>query len=288
MAVSRPAAVFLLALAFLSGTGDSARAQCESCDGARPGSDGIALAGNALIGGATAALRARLGGRPLLRAFATGAAGGAVTYAGKRIAIERWGGAGLVGREVAAVGSSVSANAGEGRGPLDRLVLPAGPVRVYLSTRGPGPVLRARVDLAAVSVAAYAATARGSRFDAAASLSSGALVFRVPGALGDLPYEARHAAGVVQLRDGADPERVERAAAHERVHVLQYDQSFVLWAAPAEAAVMRRARWSRGLHRWVDIGVNAPALAGLGAVVPYRARPWEAEAEYLGGTPLAR
>ena len=148
-------------------------------------------------------------------------------------------------------------------------------------------MLRARVDLAAVSVAAYAAAA-GSRFDAAESLSSGALVFRVRAGIGELAYEARQAAGVVQLRDGADPERVARAGAHERVHVVQYDQSFVLWAAPAEAAVMERARWSRALHRWADIGVNAPALAGIGAVVPYRTQPWEAEAAYLGGAPLGR
>ncbi|MFL5386819.1 MAG: hypothetical protein ACJ8GN_30365 [Longimicrobiaceae bacterium] len=287
MAFSRSAAALLAALSLVAAE-RPASAQCESCREPRAGRDGVSLAANAVLGGATAAVRARLHRRPVLRALAGGAAGGALTYAGKRISVERAWGAGLAGREVAALGTSLSANAAEGRGALDRLVLPAGPVRLYLATRGGGPLLRARVDLAALAAAAYAAASPGSRFDAAESLSSGAMVFRVRGGLGELAYEARHAAGVVQVRDGEDPARVARASAHERVHVIQYDQTFLLWAAPAEAAVMERARWSRGLHRWADVGVNAPALAAVGAVLPYRAQPWESEAEYLSSAPLGR
>ncbi|HEX6748193.1 MAG TPA: hypothetical protein VF092_12935 [Longimicrobium sp.] len=274
----------VIALFLLLPPAAEARAQCEHCAPPSVRGEALSLAGNALIGGVTAGIGARLRGRPFLRAFAGGAAGGAVTYAGKRIAAEHVEGAGFAGREVAAVGSSISANAAAGRGALDRLVLPVGPVRVYLAPRGEGPAVRARVDLAAVAAAAFAATARGSRFDARESLSSGALVFRVPGALEEVGYDGRHLAGVVQVRQGGDSLRAERTGAHERVHVIQYDQSFILWAAPAEAALMDRARWSRGLHRWIDLGINAPALAGLGAVVPYRAQPWETEAVYLART----
>jgi len=286
MAFSRSAATLLAVLVLFPGTAIPARGQCETCREPRAGRDGLALAANALLGGATAAVRARMHGRPVLRALAGGAAGGALTYAGKRVAVERARCAGFAGRELAALGTSLSSNAAEGRGALDRLVLPAGPVRLYLYPRGHGPLLRARVDLAALTAVAYAAASPGSRFDAAESLSSGAMVFRVRGELGELPYEARHAAGVVQVRDGEDPARVARASAHERVHVVQYDQTFLLWAAPAEAAVMARARWTRGLHRWADVGVNAPALAAMGALLPYRAQPWEAEADYLSVTPL--
>jgi hypothetical protein len=142
-------------------------------------------------------------------------------------------------------------------------------------------VLSARVDAAAVVATAYAATRPGARFDGDRSLSSGALVFTVPGRLGELVYDGRHAAGVVIVREGEDPVRVARAWAHERVHVLQYDQSFMLWSAPAEARLMDRAGWSRSLHRWVDLGLNAPVLASVSAVVPYNVQPWETEADYL-------
>jgi len=273
-----------LAAVFLAVFDSPARAQCDGCNEAR-GGEGVMLAGNALIGGATAAVRARMRGRPVLRAFAAGAAGGALTFAGKRIVVERFAGAGFVGREVAAIGTSVSANAMEGRQVMERLVLPVGPVRVYLAARGPGPALSARIDAAAVAAAAWAAATPGARFDAHESLSAGALVFRVEKGLDGGSYDGRHAAGVVLVRDAEDPARVARSAAHERVHVLQYDQSFLLWSAPAEAKLMEGAGWSRSLHRWVDLGLNAPALAGLGAVVPYRVQPWEGEARYLARVP---
>ena len=280
------AAVSILSALLLSAAADGARAQCTGCAVPRAQGEGLSIAGNALIGGATAAVRARLNGRPVLKAFAGGAAGGVLTYAGKRISVERMEGAGFLGREVAAVGTSFTANAAEGRGLVDRLMLPAGPVRVYVQTRGPGPRLSARVDAAAVAAAAYAATVPGSRFDADASLSAGALVFRVAGSESQVGYDGRHAAGVVLVRDGEDPARVGRAAAHERVHVLQYDQTFLLWAAPVEARLMARSGWTRALHRWVDLGLNAPVMAGVGVVVPYRAQPWEAEAVYMARAPL--
>lgn len=282
----RHAATFLAAFALIAAHAAPAHAQCYEEGCVPPPShaargEALSLGANALIGGATAAVRARVQRRPVARAFAAGAAGGALTYAGKRISVERGGGLGFLGREVAAVGTSVTANAAEGRGVMDRLVLPVGPVRLYLVTRGPGPSFSARLDAAAVVAAAYAATVPGSRFDADRSLSAGALVFTVPGVLGELGYDGRHAAGVILVRRGEDPVRTERASLHERVHVVQYDQTFLLWSAPAEAALMDRAGWSRALHRWMDLGLNAPALAALSAVVPYDAQPWETEADYL-------
>ena len=56
------------------------------------------LSGNAALGGLTAALIQKLRGVSFWEAFVDGALGGAVAYAGKRIAVERFYGAGLVGR----------------------------------------------------------------------------------------------------------------------------------------------------------------------------------------------
>jgi hypothetical protein len=276
MTRARPLSALCLCALLLCGTSPLAAQTARG--------EALSLGVNALLGGATAGVRAHLRGGSFLDAFAAGAAGGALTYAGKRIAVEDFAGAGFLGREVAAVGSSVSANAAEGRGVLERVALPLGPVRLYISPRGEGPLLQPRVDLAAVASVAWAAAQPGSRLDLEESLSSGAPVFRRRVPAQELGFEGAHLAGVVQLRDAGDPERVRRAAAHERVHVLQYDQAFLLWAAPAEEWLLNRARWSRALHRWVDLGVNAPALAALGAALPYRSRPWEQEAELLGPT----
>lgn len=275
----------LAAAVVLAADAADARAQCDGCATRSPRGEGLSIAGNALIGGATAAIRAKLNDRPVARAFLAGAAGGAVTYAGKRIVVERGHGAGLLGREVAALGTSLSANAAEGRGMLDRVVLPVGPVRMYLSLRGPGPRFAARVDAAAVAAAAYTAMTPGARIDWDESVSAGALVFRAERNVAATSYDGRHVAGVILLRDDGNVPRIRITSAHERVHVVQYDQTFLLWSAPAENRLMDRAGWRRSLHRWVDLGLNAPVLAGLSAVVPYDAQPWESEARFLADIP---
>jgi hypothetical protein len=292
MPAHRSAAAILIALSVILQT-TGLRAQCIECDGEEPRwrGDAVSVVVNSLLGGVTAGVERRLRGGSFGRAFVAGAAGGALTYAGKRIAVERFGGAGLLGREVAAVGSSVSRNAAEGRAPLERVMLPLGPIRLYLSPLDDSPV-QARLDAAAVVATAYFATRPGARFDAGESLSAGALVFRAPGSADELGFEGVQAAGAILLRHFAGeapsgPGRAvhpERIAAHERVHVIQYDQTFLLWAAPAEAWAMDRARWSRGVHRWVDLGTNAALMAGLDAALPYEARPWEREAHHLSGT----
>src|SRR5688500_10942351 len=86
---------------------------------------------NALLSGVTAGVIQELRGGSFSDGFARGALGGVVIYAGKRVAMDRFAGAGLLGREVAAVGTSMVRNAADGVGLLDRVVLPVGPVRVY-------------------------------------------------------------------------------------------------------------------------------------------------------------
>ncbi|MDB4951116.1 MAG: hypothetical protein JWM27_3765 [Gemmatimonadetes bacterium] len=276
-----------------------ARGQCVAtvagpCDegGGRAAGQAQTVAANALLGGLTAGMmRVAHGGR-FGGAFVRGAAGGALVYAGKRTVVHRFYGAGLLGRQIASVGSSVSYNAAAGTGALDRLMLPVGPVRVYVSPRGRRTV-HVRVDAATLATLGYVALRRDNAFDLSATLSTGAPVFRHYATPGQVDWEGAQVAGVVQLRhapyertpgvvvSAAVREYVDDVAAHERVHVLQYDQSFLLWSAPAEDGILQPSRAGRALHRWVDLGLNLPLWAALNEAVGHRERPWEREAYFL-------
>jgi hypothetical protein len=268
----------------------AARAQCPGCDdddAPRTGGEVVTLGVNALLGGVTAGVRAWARGGSPQAGFVRGAAGGALVYAGKRIAAEPFDGAGALGRPLAAVGSSVVYNAGAGRGMLSRVMLPVGPLHVYLEPRGSSPV-RVKLDAAATVAAAYAATRPGARFRAGESLASSAIVFRRTGpATGQLRGE--QAGGVMTVvypstSGEIDTLQVDRIAAHERVHTVQYDQGFLLWAAPAEEWIAGRSPAVRAIHRYVDFGVNVAAQFAVGAAIPYDARPWEREAYFLSRT----
>jgi hypothetical protein len=230
-----------------------------------------------LGGGALAALR----GGSFLRGFLQGAAGGGLTYAGKTIAAARWQGAGLVGRQVAAVGSSVSLNAAEGRAPLSRVVLPAGPLRVYVDTDR-GVRARPRLDLAGLITLAAFASESGARFDLGASLSDGAPVFRVTA--GDA--RGRHFAGVLAYVLPADATAQDSAAvpdarSHERVHVIQNDQVFMLIGRPLDDLLVGERR---GLLRWLDPGVHTLMIGTANALIDHGERPWEHEAYLISDT----
>lgn len=251
--------------------------------------EAASLAGNALLGGLTAGFVRMARGGSFADAFRTGAAGGVATYAGKRLSVEEFWGAGLIGRQVAAVGTSVTRNAGEGRPALGHVMLPLGPVRLYAEPRSAVPI-RARVDAANLVATVATAFQGDTRFDWGASLSSGAPVFRREGAGLDVGWDGAHVAGVVLVRDllpgEAGGEFVPRGTvlAHERVHVVQYDQTFLLLAEPLEGWLLERSGWGAAPHRWVDVGANVFLWGGLNAAIPYRARPWEAEADALSGS----
>jgi hypothetical protein len=282
---------------FLAGA--AARAQCVGaaaggCAGQRSRAAGEArtLAVNTALGGLTAGvLRVAHGGR-FGGAFVRGAAGGALVYAGKRTVVQHFAGAGLFGRQVASVGSSISYNAGEGRPALGRIALPVGPVRLYVTPRDAVKV-RARVDVATLVAIAYVAAQPGARFDAGASLSAGAPVFLRYARPADVGWEGVQVAGVIQLRRAPSDRQagvvlsedvrsyLGNVAAHERVHVLQYDQSFLLWSAPAEDGMLEPTRAGRAVHRWVDLGLNVPVWAALNETFAFQSRPWEREAYFL-------
>jgi hypothetical protein len=247
------------------------------------------LSGNALLGGVSAGVLHRLRGGSFRDAFLRGLGGGAVIYGGKRIAVERFGGAGLVGRQVAAAGASMVRNAGEGRGALEELALPVGPARIYLQAESPR--IRVRADLRTLGWMLYAIHEPELRFDAAMSVSSGALVFLADDRLivvGDTLHDHAHGItvpGVIALVNvpafGRDVAR--RAFEHERVHVLQMDQIFMTMTGPAEERALRAIPGIRRIAPYVDVNLSGSLLNLIGSLFfeDYLSRPWETEALYF-------
>lgn len=242
------------------------------------------LSANGLIGGITAGARQALAGGSFQDGFTRGFLGGGVVYAGKRLAAARFPGSGLMGREAAAVGGSIVVNAAEGRPSLSRLVIPVGPVRLHVEREGRLRV-QPRLDLAAILWTGYALTLRELELDPALSLSSGAVVFRAPDRVlvaGDSAHAGgRTFPGVVLVSDlpGID---LPEALAHERVHVLQYDQIFLSWTLPLERRLLRELPGGERFGRYVDPNASELVFRGLSALFrEYEERPWEMEAFHL-------
>ncbi|MGK2963750.1 MAG: hypothetical protein ACSLFK_16640 [Gemmatimonadaceae bacterium] len=227
------------------------------------------------------------GKRMTVRGALQGAAGGGLVYAGKVVIARNSGFTNLLGRELAAVGSSGVLNASSGRGFFDHLSLPWGPVRVHID-RGPATKVNLKLDLAG-SVATIAALADPDLdFELGKSLGYGVAVFRADRAENPNLAEGSHAAGVVRYRTGipqgtASSAEIRGTIGHELVHVVQADFLFTVLSEPLEARLMGRHAVSRFVNRYVDIGSNVPLASGLNALVPYSRRPWESEAVSLAG-----
>jgi hypothetical protein len=242
----------------------------------------VTIGANLALGGLTGGIGEELRGGSFWRGFARGAAGGGLVFVGKEVSAQRFTGAGLLGRELGAVGGSVVNNAAAGRPMFSRIVLPVGPVRVYAQPGAPDPV-RLKVDAAGVVGLAIAATRPGARFDVQSSLSSGAPVIEFARKLGSRE-RASHLAGVMMIGNDLEGEGRRRALAHERVHVVQYDFAFLAWSQPAEAWAAGRIPAAGTLSRYVDVSANAAVFSVLNVFVPRRVSPWEHEAYFLSGT----
>jgi hypothetical protein len=245
------------------------------------------LGGNVLFGALSAGVLQELRGGSFRDGFTRGALGGAVTYVGKRVAVERWDGAGLVGREVAAVGSSMVWNAAEGRGTFERVMLPIGPLHVYVQPRLSRPV-HVKVDALSAGATLYALTRPELRFRAGESLSAGAAVFEAPEHR--MESEGEPGAGfaypgtiLVSGPDTPTPAQRAETLAHERVHVIQVDQIFLALGRPAQDAVSDAIPLLRPLGRWVDLDFGSYGVSLLGELGGYYDRPWELEATFLEG-----
>lgn len=252
-----------------------------------------ALSANAALSGLSAGVAQKLRGGSFKDGFARGALGGGIAYLGKRVSVERFDGAGLMGRQVAAVGNSVVGNAAAGRGTLERLVLPVGFARFYVRPGG-GARAHARVDLHALLWTLYAVATPELRLDAPASLSAGAPVFRSPGFVlswdetGD-EVAGFAPAGLILLSDHAGQGAAEGWVdpvifAHERVHVIQYDQTFAAWSDPLQEWVLPRVPGGAWVDRVLDLDLAAPLVYAVTLWHDgYEGRPWEREAYFLAG-----
>lgn len=285
----RAIAAYLVALLLTAGSAGPGHAQpaiCPDrvdCELSGRSSQALVLAANALVGGAAAGVTGVLRGEPFWPAFRGGVMGGVATFAGKRLAVEDFDGAGFVGRQVAAVGSSMSYNAAAGRGLFSELMLPLGPARLYLQT-DEDPGVSVRLDLYSSAVLMHTFLDRGTHLEVGSSLSSGTFVFwdQTPGA--GARWLAQERAGVVRLNGEAWGRHADRHAeihAHERVHVLQYDQGFLLVGAPLQALAADRLPVLRRGMRWVDLGLEGAVWGLANSAIPYDHRPWEREAAAL-------
>jgi hypothetical protein len=239
---------------------------------------------NAFAGGLVAGIGQGRDPASFGSAFWRGAAGGAAVYAGKRISVERWWGAGLVGRQVSAVGASVVANAYEGEDLLSLATLPLGPVRVRVGVN-PHDESRFKIDLPATIALTYAVLLPEMKLDASESLSSGAPVFHTRGRVGGR-MEGKQSMGVIRIAADqagwADPSQLLRTLkAHERVHVLQHDFALTAIGVPLQRELLRNNAAGRVINRYVDVGIHQPAWSAISLLIPYKSRPWEREAEFL-------
>jgi hypothetical protein len=214
------------------------------------------LAVNSLIGALTGGIVQRLRGGSFENGFAWGAGGGVVIYVGKRIAAERFWGAGLAGREVVSVGSSMVRNASEGRPVFSRLLMQLGPLPMRLDMRlTEGLQVKPRVDVFALERLGYGLADGRLHLELGESISSGAPVFQAT----DEGILSRGVTvrGLTQARTVflSDPRRLsvsaqdrEKTLAHERVHVLQQDFILTAWNDPVTDVLLRQVPRS-GLFR---------------------------------------
>jgi hypothetical protein len=246
------------------------------------------LSVNALFGGLTAGVIQELRGGSFKDGFTRGALGGTFAYAGKRIAADRFEGAGFLGREVAAVGASVIRNASEGQPTFARLALPLGPVRLNVY-RTNGLRIEPSLDVVAALWVAWGIAEPDLEFVASESLSAGTPVFRTNNKLIVHESDRRHAGGfaaagiVMQSYIPAwGKPRLERILAHERVHVEQEDQLYLTLIEPLENWLIGKLPRGGTITKVIDINATTELIGLLKVLFPqHSSRPWELEAIYL-------
>ncbi len=249
--------------------------------------EATSLGVNALLGGISAGVLRELRGGSFRDGFFRGAVGGSMIYVSKRVVAGEFDGAGLIGRELGAVGASVVRNAGEGRGMFEELVLPIGPSRLYVNTqRG---AVRLVPDLTAIAWTISGIVEPELRLDWRESLSSGTPVFFADDRIIIISADSNHVggltnSGVIMLANvpafGPDVARINLK--HERVHVVQEDQVFLTITDPFEDWVVGKLPYAGGfLVKHVDINLATSLFEVIGGWLPeFLDRPWETEAVF--------
>ena len=218
------------------------------------------VSANALAGAVASAAAAWLSDGDVPRAFLLGAAGGTLSYAGKLTATSSFTGAPILGRQLAAVGHGIAANAGAGRGALSGIWLPFTPMRIRLP--GPDSGWGVRLDLLDLTAILYGAITPELELDESLTFRYGTPVFVAPRhALlsNDRFLGAVTVSGTILVSGGTEPGEARRTVmAHEMVHVIQSDFAKVAVSYPVED-------WGLGLlgPAWVGAPVRGGFLAEL-------------------------
>jgi hypothetical protein len=249
--------------------------------------DAALLSINALASGVTAGALQHFRGESFADGFVRGALGGSVHYAGLRVGSQRFDGAGLLGRQVSAAGVSMVRNASDGRPLLERMFVPLGPLHLFVDLAD-GIAVQPKVNVSALTVLLSAMAEPALDWDAGATLSAGAPVFRVPGRRLISDGEEKGgfvAAGSIFLSDWP-ASQLPHLFAHERAHVLQGDWLFLAWGDPMESWILERVPFGSTLYRYVDFDVLAGGMRH-GAYELFDIddgdRLHEIEAEFLAG-----
>lgn len=243
----------------------------------------LALASNAAIGGVAAGVVRAARGESFWAGFTRGAAGGGIVYLGKFIGTHDLPAIGLVGRQTAALGATITRSAMSGGGTFEHLTFPLGPIKIHRASAG----TRLTIDLPTVVGTIYGLTRSGARFDPGRSLATGAVVFEVDSihsresgwlslgrTIGGTIFHRPPPHYLVSTRE---------IMAHELVHVIQHDFAMIAFSAPFESWLADRlpAPLARPL-RHLDLGSHAALQALPGALgVNRRKTPWEREAYFL-------
>lgn len=258
---------------------------------ASTGQHAVLLTTNALMGGLTSGVIQAVRGRSFLHGFAHGALGGGIVYGGKRLSAQEFDGAGLVGRQVASIGSSIAANGAAGRGMLDRVVLSLGPLPGRLAiSRGESFKVRPIIDLVSAGALAYGLIASNEKLDLGESFSNGVAVFRgqslgvgIVTRISSTGFirGATTVGGAIFVDDAViDPTHI---LAHERVHVLQFDYTQALWGDELDSFLLDHRPASQYLK--MNILPTVVGLIGQTMVAAGNREnlPWEVEARWLSG-----
>jgi hypothetical protein len=243
------------------------------------------LGANAFLGALTAGLLREFRGGSFTDGFVKGALGGTISYAGKRLAAERFDGAGLIGRQIAAVVASAARNAGMDVPVFQHITLPLGPVWVDVF-RAEGTRFSARVDPAALGWIVYGILEPELDFDGGETLSSGGAVFRTDGKMLSFGEDSVHASGVTNAGvvyiagvEAFGPERKRRTETHERIHVLQQDQLAIVWTAPLGEWAMRKTTLLGPVAPHLAVNFSTEIMRLLAPLFDtHEDRPWELEA----------
>lgn len=254
------------------------------------GTDLVVLGINALLGGATAGIARELNDGAFLEGLGGGAAGGAAVYVGKRLNTMKVDEAGLVGRMIGAVGTSMIRNSAAARPVLERIIVPVGPVSLYLTFAEEGTRVAPKLHLGRAIYLGRLIVDDDFVIDWSETASAGAPVFRGRGVA--VRYGSDEEAGGVELlgaiavsdRSVVNYPDEHALLSHERVHVVQDDFITIGWTDPVEDWLLGHIPFGDTIGRYVDTGVVYLGFAYTGVVlIPYEDRPWEIEADYLGG-----